>query len=132
MFRIECFCEDKRLAKVMRLLAEEQVANLSAVPVANAETNGGRVVARTTGEKIEMFADWLKANRLRTPTPDDVRRFQREHGYAEGGYSLTLQTAVAAKVLRKKGGPGLGTTYEVVAAKPKSKTTKRKEAVNNG
>jgi len=62
MIRIECFVEDKHLAKVIHLLAG-QVMNLNVSPVVNATVDKGKVVA--AGERqpgyIRVF-ERLKRN----------------------------------------------------------------------
>lgn len=113
MFRIECFVEDKNLAKALHAL-NGIVLDLRTVPVANAApAPDGDVIATTQGSTLDMLASWLAKKKVAQIKAKDAKQFQRDIGRSELGYSHTLRMAIDAKMLRKKG-KGQTTLYEVV------------------
>ena len=109
MFRIECFCEDKALARVMHALAG-QVADLRVVPAANVKKVNGKLEAKTNGNLIELLTAWLKKRKAEEITVGDARQFGSEHGY---GPEYVLAKAKKAGIIRKIG-KGTKTGYKVV------------------
>lgn len=101
MFRIECFCDDKNLARTMHAL-NGLVLNLNVAPVVNAiKANGTKLQAQTDGDAVSLLAQWLKQHGLKEVDSKHLRQFQRDVGRSEGGYSYTLRQAQGAKLLKK-------------------------------
>lgn len=117
MFRIEFFCDDKRVGEVLRLIGTVGAYDVKAVPVVNAEKQtNGTVKARINGGVVEMLSDYIKSHKLKTITPDHMRDFQRSIGRAPGGYSHALALAMKVGLLRKNDASNRkGTTYEVLS-----------------
>jgi hypothetical protein len=101
MFRVELFCEDKNLPRVLRALTGLVTTTPKIQPVANAESVGGKIKQRTNGNAVDLFKAWATKNKLNSVTPSQMRDFAREHGYMETSYSLILKNLVLAKLVRK-------------------------------
>jgi hypothetical protein len=115
MFRIEMFCDDKNLPRVLHQLAGLVLGTPKINPVANAGAKAGEVKSRTNGDLLALFSAHLKQRKLTAVMAADVREFARANGYREGSYSHILAKAIAAKLLRKRaGGKGTKTTYTVI------------------
>jgi hypothetical protein len=116
MFRIETFCEDKNLPRVLHALSGLVQGQPAIQPVANAKLVKGKVQARNNGQLLEMFAEHLKANKMTTVQPADVKAFAAKNGYAEASSTYFLGKWVKAGLLKKKsGGKGRKASYVVVA-----------------
>lgn len=116
MFRIECFVDDKHLAKVMHGLSG-LCMELQVVPVVNAETKNGKVMAKTSGDTTEMLAKWLHEQKKHVIRPDDIKQFCLQHGRAEKSYSNVLAKAKKAGLLSKPKGKGNQVSYTVMAVR---------------
>lgn len=101
MFRIELFCEDKNLPRILRALTGLIPATPKIQPVANAEAVGGKIKQRINGGAVELFKDWAKKRKLTSVSASHMREFAVEHGYMEKSYSLILKNLVAAKLIRR-------------------------------
>jgi hypothetical protein len=101
MFRIECFCDDNKLAKVLWLL-QGHVYNLTSAPVVNATKKGGRVQAKSK-DIMEMFLQHLHDMKLTEVVPSDVKEFSDNLGRSGNYYSGVLRRAVDAGHLRRIG-----------------------------
>lgn len=135
MFRIECFCDDNKLAKIHWLLTGH-VYNLTSEPVVNAKKANGQVKPRAaTGEIEELFADYARKHKLRTVNAESFRAFVTHIGYAERSYSFFLNKLKDAKLLKMAPGskPPFNVNYTVMLgnAKPRVKAaTKSKKAAS--
>jgi hypothetical protein len=126
MFRIECFCDDGKLAKVLWLL-QGHVYNLTNSPVINAKkTANGAVKARIpNGEIAELFGDYVRKRKLQEVRAGDVRSFVTEIGYADTSYSHILTKLQAAGALKRVAGAGSSqASYRVMAKATKAKAPK--------
>ena len=65
MFRVEFFCDDKRLAHALTSLAGIAM-NLKVEPVVNAKKGRNGLKAETSGAMLEMFAQRLKDQKVDT------------------------------------------------------------------
>jgi hypothetical protein len=101
MFRVEFFCEDKNLPRILRTLTGLIPTTPKIQPVANAESVDGRIKQKTNGSAIELFKTWATKHKLISVAPNQIREFAREHGYMESSYSLILKNLVIAKLVRK-------------------------------
>src|SRR5262245_51522187 len=115
MFRLEIFCEDKNLPRVLHSLTGLIADTPKIQPVANAKMTGGKIKAKVNGNLPELFKAFAKKNKLATVTPAELKTFAVEHGYAETSYSLFLARLVKEKILRKRSGTkGNRTAYMVL------------------
>jgi len=101
MFRIECFCDDGKLAKVLWLL-QGNVYNCHPEPVVNAIKKNGRVQSKSRNV-LELFQTWIHETRLREVTPTHVREFADTLGKSGNYYSSLLRKAVDAGMLERIG-----------------------------
>ena len=114
MFRVECFCDDKRLAAVMRALSGV-VHDLKAVPVANLEKSApknGKLVPKGDG-LLDLFAKYLAKIKAKVISPTEARKFMQSVGRAPESYSYLVKNAIAHGVLKRQG-KGSGMRYKVV------------------
>jgi hypothetical protein len=113
MFRIEAFCDDKNLARVLHALAGLVLAAPKITPVANAQAKNGEVKAASSGEVLPMLSSYLKKRRLDVVNATVVREFAVAHGYSAASYSHILKKATQARLLRKRG-KGTKSSYAVI------------------
>jgi hypothetical protein len=104
MFRIVCFVDDKKLAKVKWLL-HGHVYNMTDAPVINAKREDRTVRAKASaGKRSEMFKHWLQRHKLKEVNPQMVRNFCESVGLSDGSYSAILTAATSQGFLQRIGG----------------------------
>jgi hypothetical protein len=101
MFRIECFCDDGKLAKVLWLL-QGNVYNVHPEPVVNAIVKNGRIQAKTRNV-LELFRTWIHETGLHEVTPTHVQEFSSTIGKSNKYYSYLLRNAVDVGLLQRIG-----------------------------
>jgi hypothetical protein len=132
MFRIECFCDDKYLAKTLwALQAVGGVYNLTSTPVVNVQKRDGVLRQRVpNGTRIETLRLWLTKRKLRIVTPGDIRSFAKEHNLSTTSYSNILRIAQDEGLLKRVPGEFryrvLLKPVKLVKKKPKRKVKKAK------
>jgi hypothetical protein len=126
MFRIECFCDDAKLAKIKWLLLGH-VYNLTDEPVVNAVKKGGRVQAKAR-DVLEMFANYLQAGNVKEVTPRIAKEFSDTLGKGNNYYSNLLRKAIAAGMLKRIGNDY---RYQILSQRPAAAKHKR-AAVKRG
>jgi len=100
MFRIECFCDDNKLAKL--LLALSGLAyNVTPTPVVNAKKTAGGV-RQVNGSSVEMLMKGIVKRKLKDVGASEAREICVENGYAEGGYSYALKGAEDLGYLKRQ------------------------------
>jgi hypothetical protein len=111
MFKIDCFCDDRNLARVHHALAGI-VLDLKAVPVVNAKAGrNGKVTAETNGGTLSLLAEWLKKEQATNVRASDIKAFATSHGKSEKSYSSILKTGTNAGLLKRLArAPRLDTT----------------------
>ena len=127
MFRIECFCDDRKLPDVLRALAGLALGQPVIVPVINAEVIKGKknkkpeqeqeqeqVVATTRGRLADLFALHLAKDKPEAVDTNYARGFLKSIGRPPGNASYMLQETKKAGLLRKAG-KGNQSRYTVVA-----------------
>lgn len=113
--RIEFFCDERNVGKIMRMLAGLALESPKVVPVVNAEAKGGKVGAATNGELISLFTAYLKKHKLTTIKVSGVRDFLHTIGKAPTSAAYLLKKAQEYGLLRKAG-KGKDTGYSVLLA----------------
>ena len=122
MFRIECFCDDVKLAKV--LLALNGLAyDVKSVPVANATKIAGHARQTHGGSALEALMSGIAKHKLKEVAAPDMKTIMVEGGFAAGGYSNALARAQEHRLLRKItiAKPGYARSKVVSHSKTKSK-----------
>lgn len=113
MFRIEIFCDDKKLATVLNALTGLILGNPTVQPVANAKVKNGKVKALTNGTAVEMLADYIRKNNLEVLNAKVIKGFLKGVGLSPGSSSYLIRQGIGAGFLRKHG-KGTGMTYKVI------------------
>lgn len=103
MFRIELYCEDRNLSRVLVALTGLIANNPVVQPVINAAMQKGRIQSRTNGSLVELFDTWIKTKDLKKVGPIQIREFCRDIGRSEKAYSGTLIRLIKNKKLRRQG-----------------------------
>lgn len=118
MFRVECFCEDKNLPKVLLAIAGVAVGQPTVQPVVNAVAKNGAIAAASSGDVVEMLVSWLKkTGKGKTGfRPVEVREFCQSVGRSEGSYTYVLNQAREAKAIKKAGGGKTNPIYKLATA----------------
>ena len=112
MFRIEAFCDDKNLARVLYALAGLVHGQPAIQPVANGKVENGKVTSR--GETNEVFLKYAKANKMVKFAAKDLADFVKQMGLAPASRGYMLKRLMADGVI-KKSGKGTNTVYTVQA-----------------
>lgn len=115
MFKIELFCDDKRLPTILRSLASLGALNVTSVPVANAEQRNGKVRQQSNEEGLtpSEAAIYTSAPKGHPFKPKDAASWLANAGFSRSSTSSVLCQLVKAKRL-KRTGKSAGTTYEVL------------------
>lgn len=101
MFKIEAFCDDKRLPDVLRALAGKAM-NVVAVPVLNAQPKE-QVKAIGRGDVVEMFLRRLQEQRKREFRAPDLASFLEEIGLSKTSVGHYLTRMRRAKIASCRG-----------------------------
>jgi hypothetical protein len=113
LFRIEFFCDDKKLAEALRGLAGIALGDPKIMPVVNGEASNGKVVARTPGELPDLFKAYAKSEGLKIFQATDIKKFCKHLGRPESSYGYYLKRLMASGVF-KKSGKGAKMIYTLV------------------
>jgi len=93
MFRVECFCDDKQLPRLLWALSEFGAYNVTSQPVADntgARTNGEDKPKKhqreqlTKAQLVELFVKHARKHKLREAAADTIKDFAAASGYAPG------------------------------------------------
>jgi len=113
MFKVEFFCDDPKLPRILHALQGLILGQPAVQPVVNAQHKNGKITATTSGTMLEMFAQYLNKHRVTGPlSVAHVREFLGSHGFSENSATYLLQQAVSAGIVRRRG-KGAATTYMV-------------------
>jgi hypothetical protein len=114
LFRVQFLVDDKNVAKARRALIGI-ARDYHDEPVVNAAPHGKNGVrAVTNGSATEMLAAYLKKNKLKEVTPQDMAAFQLSIGRSKN-YSHLLRVAIKARLLRRvRGTPNIKARYTVL------------------
>lgn len=106
MFRIECFCEDRKLVEVLHALNGLVTMHTPPQPVVNAALVNGKLSAKTDGSAMQLLAAWIKKNKLKQLRMSDMRNFAKENGKSPGSAGYFTNQAIKAGILKKHGRNG--------------------------
>jgi len=115
MFRVELFCDDRKLPDVLRALTGLLIGEPKIQPVVNGKKENGVLVASNRGTLNEMFVKYAKTHSLTKFAPVELKEFCRYTGYAESSYNYVLDVLKANKLVRKHGS-GRNVRYSAVAS----------------
>lgn len=113
--RIEAYCIDKRAGEALRALAGI-VIEAKATPVANAQANGGTVVAAGDSDIATLFIKWAKKHKVANLPAAGMKVFCKANGYAAGSSSYVTKKLVQAGAI-KMIGKGSAASYDVQGVK---------------
>jgi hypothetical protein len=119
MFRIEFFCDDKKLPLVLHAIAGLALGDPKIAPVINAERapKGGGVKQITNGKLLDLFAVYLTKTKATEITPQDAQAFLKNAGRSPQSASYMLRNAVEHHMLKRGSGKGAQANYLVVPHK---------------
>lgn len=103
MFRINLFCDDRKLPELLRALTGLTVGVPDIRPVVNAEAGANGPVAKTNGSLVEKFTLYAKEHKLKQFTSKEARDICKAIGLAPGSSSYVTGQLVGAGVLKRGG-----------------------------
>src|SRR5262245_1535589 len=113
MFRVELFCDDRKLADVLRALTGLLIGEPKIQPVVNAEAKNGSVKAN--GSIGELFMKYATTHHMASFAPIELKPFCRYVGLAESSYAYALEKLIEHKLV-KRHGSGRNVRYKVLGA----------------
>lgn len=113
MFRVNFFCEDKKLADALRGLAGLAAGTPEVQPVVNAVHKNGKIAA-ASGSLPEQFYRYAKAHKIEKFTSKELIVFCKEAGLASSSRGYLLGQLKKAGAI-KKHGAGTKSYYTVLA-----------------
>lgn len=111
MFKVELLCEDKNLAKLLRLLAGAGAMNVSSVPVIEGLAAGPRLNGLNAAGSAVLRG--MMADKLTVITPKEAAEYLKSAGLSRGSATYALNNLIAAKQMKRKEKG----KYEIVRAK---------------
>lgn len=115
MFRVEFFCDDRKVGDALRNLLGIAVGVPVATPVINAEQKGGKVQSQSNGKLIEMFAHHISSSKADSVTSKEIQAWLSKIGMSPMSSSYVIKHSVSRGVLKKI---AIG-NYRVIRALPK-------------
>ncbi len=112
MFRIECYCDDKRVGDVLQALKGLIHPNPNVVPVANVQLQNGQVKALVKGDAFDMFIAHLKKNKVQSFRAREVQAFLVSIGRSKDSASYFTK-GLRDRGLVRKTGSGFSSKYHV-------------------
>jgi hypothetical protein len=99
MFRIECFCDDKRVAQILHALSG-MAYEVKAVPVANAKKVGGKL-RQISASSVETLMIGIAKRKLKDVGAQDMKAIMIEAGFKDASYSHPLKEAQDLGLLKR-------------------------------
>lgn len=107
MFRIEFFCEDKNLPVVLHGI-NGRALNLNVLPVANAVKKKGGVEAETSGDVVEIVVAWLKREKRKEITRQELKALclavGKSESYIQSAATKLMKSGLFTKSKQKHNG----------------------------
>lgn len=120
MFRIELFCEGRKLEEVYRSLAGKVVQISAPQPVANAVAGrDGKLEQATGGTLAELFVTHLQERGISAVKKSDLLAWLPTMSKSPGSAGYVLKQLVQAGVLQSNGLRGKSCSYNVQLSTPK-------------
>lgn len=128
MFRIECFCDDSKLAKIKWALYELGAYNVTDMPVKDTKPNGdARPAIRQIPlpKLVQEFVAFAKKHKLREFKAQQARDFTGSVGLSISSYSHVLSKLRTTGVVTKIPGAGaFDTSWRFTPSKIKKSLVK--------
>jgi len=112
MFRIEIFCDDKNLARILQGLSGLILGQPNVQPVVNAKMANGHITAETSGDELEMWETHIRKHKITELSGTDAKEYFLTRGKSSTTYAYWLRQAVEAGILKRRG-KGTGMKYIV-------------------
>lgn len=106
MFRIEFFCDDKKLAEALRGLSGIALGDPKIMPVVNGAVSNGHAVASVPGDISDLFRDYAKTHKMKEFKAGDIKKFCKHIGKSESSYGYYLKSLTGAGMFKKTGKGG--------------------------
>src|SRR5262245_55080120 len=103
MFRIECFCEDKKLPTVLLALQGLILDRPEVTPVVNANVANGKIIQETGGTQPEMVLAYFKRNKVKQFSAADIKAVLRSIGAKENNSNHCAKVLYRRGLIRKTG-----------------------------
>lgn len=119
MFKIEFFCDDKRLAPALRALTGIALQAPSVTPVINAEAHRNGIRQATNGTITDLFTAHMDKTKPDTISVALVRDFLKSQGTSGASAQYVLKKLLKSKRIRKARGvtTGAAVKYDVLPVK---------------
>lgn len=104
--RIEFFTADANVMRIQRMLMGVGILDFKAIPIKNAAvTKGGKLKAKSTGDRVQMFLEWCHQNKPTIINNKTAREFLAsiDHPANTSMANYLLRRAVKQKFMRKTG-----------------------------
>jgi len=106
LFRIEFFCDDKKLAEALRGLSGVALGDPKILPVVNGAVSNGKAVANGSGDIADLFRDYARQHKAKEFKAADIKKFCKHVGKSETSYGYYLKALIAAGMFKKTGKGG--------------------------
>jgi len=113
MFRVEFFCDDKKLASALHALTGISHGQPTVQPVVNAIKQGNGLAAASGGKSMERFAIELKKRRGKTLSSAEIKSMMKSAGMNVDSASYFLKQAKNAGLVHASGSTSK-TVYKVL------------------
>jgi hypothetical protein len=120
VFRVEIFCEDKKLSYILWALTGHVLGDPKIQPVINAAMKNGKLQAETSGDHVVMFLNHLAKNQMPAFTPRTIRDWCIGIGLSGKSYSNVINKGLKANAWKRA--PQKGTKYKFIYTVVKGKT----------
>src|SRR5262245_40118643 len=110
VFRIECFCDDKSLAKILWALHEFGAYNVTNLPVKDSKPNGAATGRKMNPDRVRheqvpaALIAYAKQHNLKEMRAHHMREFAEAIGWSPVSYTHALKIARAKKAVALKPG----------------------------
>lgn len=123
MFRIECFVDDKNLAKALFAMQGLALQQPLIQPVVNALVGKNGVKSATPGSVCEMFYDFCRKSKATELSPADVKAWLQSVGREPSSFAYATKCGTTNGFLRRVG-KGYKVRYVIQIAKTKKSMKK--------
>jgi hypothetical protein len=113
MFRVEFFCDDKKLADALRSLMGIAHGAPSVTPVVNEVRTGNGLAAASNGTNSERFFHMLKKVKGREVKAGEIKSLMKEAGLNPTSINHFIKSGQKAGLVTKHG-KHANTTYKVL------------------
>ena len=114
MFKVEdVYVDDRKLGDLLKAIAGIAIGHPRPVPVINAEPHKGVVKAKGNGSNmVEVFTEYLAADKIETFRPADVRAWLAKNGRSKLSANYIMKGLLKSHMV-KRTGKSSATTYHV-------------------